>query len=140
MKVLTDAKHAELSGQANAFNQIVTALLESADSDIKAEDITAEFIIEAVQANDEGAEVTDLRPDLDAANTRVTELEGQLETANARVAELEAEIDRLPAEPPASISSSAEKGGEKQDLVDYAKKNQDSPLAVIEHAKKEGFI
>ncbi len=138
MKVLTDKQHAELLAGSTAFTQIVNAVVESG-TDITAEDITAETIIQMVQADDV-AEIVDLQPALDTANARVTELETQLQTANDRVSELEADLDNQPAEESATITSKAEVSGEKMDIIDFAKKNQDNPFAVIAEAEKQGLI
>lgn len=138
MKVLTDKQHADLLARADSFSQIVAAIVESGE-DITAEDITAETVIQMVQASDV-AEIIDLQPDLDTATARITELETELETAHSRVAELEADLDNQPAEAPATITAESEVTGEKTDILDFAKKNQDNPFAVIEAAKKQGLI
>ena len=138
MKVLTDKQHVDLQARADSFTQIVNAIVESGE-DITAEDITAETVIQMVQADD-AAEVVNLQPDLDTANARVTELETQVQTATDRVSELEADLDNQPAEESATITSEAEVSGEKMDIIDFAKKNQDNPFAVIAEAEKQGLI
>jgi len=139
MKFLTDQQYNELKEKSDAFSQVVTAIIGNSEG-VEAKDITAEHIIEALQGEGEGAQIVDLQPQLDTANARITELEGELETSNSRVTELEEELDSKPAEETAKITSKGEKTGEKKDLVDFAKENQNDPFAVIEQAKKEGFI
>ena len=138
MKVLTDKQHAELLAGSSAFTQIVNAVVESG-TDITAEDITAETIIQMVQADD-AAEVVNLQPDLDTANARVTELETQLQTATDRVTELEADLDNNPAEQTSTITAKAEVTSTKMDIIDFAAKNQDNPFAVLAEAEKQGLI
>lgn len=138
MKILTDKQHSDLMAQASAFVQIAEAVAQAGE-DITAEDITAETVIQMVQA-DEAAEIIDLQPQLDAANARISELETQLETANSRVSELEADLDNQPAEQSASIAPKAEASGEKMDIIDFAAKNQNDPFAILEKAEKEGLI
>lgn len=138
MKVLTDKQHADLLAKANSFDQIANAIVESGE-DITAEDITAETVIQMVQADDV-AEVMDLQPELDTANARISELETELQTANDRVSELEADLDNQPAEATATITAESEVSGEKMDIIGFANKNQDDPFAVIAEAKKQGLI
>ena len=138
MKVLTDKQHVDLQARADSFTQIVNAIVESGE-DITAEDITAEAVIEMVQADD-AAEVVNLQPDLDTANARVTELETQLQTANDRVSELEADLDNNPAEQTSTITAKAEVTSTKMDIIDFAAKNQDNPFAVLAEAEKQGLI
>lgn len=138
MKVLTDKQHAELLAGSSAFTQIVNAVVESG-TDITAEDITAETIIQMVQADDV-AEIVDLQPALDTANARVTELETQLQTATDRVTELEADLDNNPAEQTSTITAKAEVTSTKMDIIDFAAKNQDNPFAILAEAEKQGLI
>lgn len=138
MKVLTDKQHVDLQARADSFTQIVNAIVESGE-DITAEDITAEAVIEMVQADDV-AEIVDLQPALDTANARVTELETQLQTATDRVTELEADLDNNPAEQTSTITAKAEVTSTKMDIIDFAAKNQDNPFAVLAEAEKQGLI
>ncbi|MDD4009262.1 hypothetical protein [Proteiniphilum propionicum] len=139
MKFLTDQQYNELKEKSDAYSQIVTAIIGNSEG-VEAKDITAEHIIEALQAEGKDAKTVDLQPQLDLANARITELEGELETSNSKVAELEEELDAKPAEESAKITSKGETTGEKKDLIDFAKENQKNPFAVIEQAKKEGLI
>lgn len=139
MKVLTDKQHVDLQARADSFTQIVNAVVESGE-DITAEDITAETVIQMVQADD-ASEIIDLQSQLDTANARITEQETELQTATARISELETDLTNQPAEPPASITATAEVTNDKTDIIDFAKKNyQDNPFAVIAQAEKEGLI
>lgn len=141
MKILSDKQFEKMQADAASFQAIVSTMVESGE-DITAEDITAETVIQALQ--EAGQEDTqggeDLHPALDASNARISELEGALETANTRIAQLEQELDETPAETAATISSKGETTAEKQDILDFAKKNADDPFAVLAECEKQGYL
>lgn len=141
MKILKDNQFEELRAQADSYSSIVTAMVESGEG-ITAEDITAETIIQALQqvGEPEANEVEDLQPALDEANTRATELEGELAAANSRIVELESQLDETPGEDTATITSKGEPSAEKQDILDYAKKNAGDPFAILAEAEKQGYL
>lgn len=138
MKVLTDKQHADLQSKADAYTQIVNAVVESG-TDITAEDITAETVIQMVQADD-ASEIIDLQSQLDTANARIAEQEKELQTATAHISELETDLENQPAESSATIAATAEVTSDKMDIIDFAAKNQDNPFAVIAQAEKQGLI
>lgn len=141
MKLLKDNQFEELTARANAFLAIVSAMVESGE-DIKAEEITSDIVIQALQqaAENNTPGNDDLQQDLDTANARITELEGELTTSNNRIAELEKELDETPGDNPATITSKGETNGEKQDILDFAKKHADDPFAVVAEAEKQGYL
>lgn len=141
MKLLKDNQFEELTARANAFLAIVSAMVESGE-DIKAEEITSDVVIQALQQAAENgvAGSDDLQQDLDTANARITELEGEITTANSRIAELEKELDETPGSAPATITSKGEPNAEKQDILDFAKKNAGDPFAVLAEAEKQGYL
>lgn len=141
MKILKDNQFEELRAQADSYSSIVTAMVESGEG-ITAEDITAETVIQALQqvGEPEANDVEDLQPALDAANMRATELEGELAAANSRIVELESQLDETPGEVTATITSKGEPSAEKQDILDYAKKNAGDPFAILAEAEKQGYL
>lgn len=142
MKLLTDDKFALLTGQANAFIAIQTALVEASE-DMTAEDITSETVIEALQAATGESGDAELQTQLTEAQTQLTTAQTALETANTRITELEAEVaelDGIPATEGAKIVAKGEAGGKPVSLSEFANKNKGDTQAILEQAKKEGLI
>lgn len=141
MKLLTDDKFALLTGQANAFIAIQTALVEASE-DMTAEDITSETVIEALQGSVLQGALTETKTQLTKTEKLLAEQELALRTANDRIAELEAEMDELeltPAKKPATITPKSD-GGDPDTIAEFADKNQGDTFAILERAKKEGLI
>ncbi len=138
MKVLKDSQFDELKRNADAFSAVVAAMVEHGEG-ITAEEITAETVIQAMQS-ETPQEVADLQPDLDAAASRIGQLETELNEATTRVAELEQELDITPAAAPATITSTGETTGEKEDILAFAKKNAGDPFVILAEAEKQGYL
>ena len=141
MKLLTDDKFALLTGQANAFIAIQTALVEASE-DMTAEDITSEAVIEALQGSVLQGALTETETQLTQTQELLAAQELALKTANDRIAELEAELDVLeitPAKKPATITPKSD-GGDPDTIAEFADKNQGDTFAILERAKKEGLI
>lgn len=140
-KILKDSTYDELKAKADRLDAIVAKLRESAVG-FDLDELTGESIIDFIETGskiDEALEA-DTQAELETAKTRITELEKELETANARVAELEKELDETPAEEPAAITAKGETGGEEQDILKFAKKNENNPFTVLDKMKEQGFI
>lgn len=138
MKFLNDKDYNALKVKADHFNTIVNAIVENGEG-ITAEDVTAETVIQAMQQEAPESDTSDLQTRIEKISEDNTDLKTQLETANARVAELEKELNETPAEQPATITSKGE-AGEKQDILDFAKKHADNPFAVLAEAEKQGYL
>lgn len=141
MKLLKDNQFEELKAKADAFQAIVSAMVESGDG-ITTDDITSDTVIQALQqvAEEFTNEDEDIQSALDSANARILELESQLTTANIRIAELEKELDETPGESPATITSVGETSAEKKDILEFAKKNAGDPFAILAEAEKQGYL
>lgn len=142
MKLLNDKEHALLSAQAAAFVAVQTALVEASEG-INPEEITAEVVIEALQANANEAALTDAQAQVTATQELLTASELALKTATARVSELEtelSELEKLPATPSATITPSGDGGKETMTIAQFANKNAGDTEAILAQAKKEGLI
>lgn len=142
MKILNDEKFALLSAQADAFTAIQTAMVEASDG-VKPEEITADSIIEALQADTDESELVSAQTQLTETQTLLTSEQSALATANDRITALEAEVKTLggfPADNPASISSKGEPDGEPMTIAQFADKNKGNTQAILAMALKDGLI
>lgn len=141
MKVLKDNQFNEIKEKAEKFDAIVAAMTENSE-DIKAEDITAELIIEAMTPSEDGkdsSEVEELTTQINTLTTERDALQQRAETAEARVSELEA----LPAE-----ETAGGKTPKKSDMAEssldevntFAKSHANDQISVIEMVRKSGIV
>ncbi len=142
MKLLNDEKFNALTAQADAFCKIVAHITNNGD--IKAEEVTAESIIEALQqesGNDtDGSELQSKITDLQSKNE---DLQKDITAKDAKISELQAQLDELeetPAEQSATIVSKGDNNGKVESIVDFADKNAGNTQAILEKAQAEGLL
>jgi hypothetical protein len=138
MKILNDNKFTELLAKADNFDRIVAVFSDSAN-DVKAEDISADTIIDVLQHISE-SDTSGLNATIVSLNAQISELQQKLADANARIVELENELDTRPAEQSATIVSKGEPSAKPMDIIDFARKNADNPFLVLEEMKKQQLI
>ncbi len=142
MKFLNDEKFNALTAQADAFGKVVAHITKSGD--IKAEEVTAESIIEALQQESgdevEGskllAKITDLQ-------TKNEDLQKDITAKDAKIKELQAQLDEMdetPAEESAAIVSKGEQNGKSESVTEFADKNAGNTAAILAKAKEEGLL
>lgn len=138
MKILNDNKFTELLAKADNFDRIVAVFSDSVN-DVKAEDISADTIIDVLQHISE-SDTSGLNATIVSLNAQISELQQKLADADARIAELENELDTRPAEQSATIVSKGEPSAKPMDIIDFARKNADNPFLVLEEMKKQQLI
>jgi peptidoglycan hydrolase CwlO-like protein len=138
MKILNDNKFTELLAKADNFDRIVAVFSDSVN-DVKAEDISADTIIDVLQHISE-SDTSGLNATIVSLNAQISELQQKLADANARIVELENELDTRPAEQSATIVSKGEPSAKPMDIIDFARKNADNPFLVLEEMKKQQLI
>jgi predicted RNase H-like nuclease (RuvC/YqgF family) len=138
MKILNDNKFTELLAKADNFDRIVAVFSDSVN-DVKAEDISADTIIDVLQHISD-SDTSELNATIGSLNAQISELQQKLADANARIVELENELDTRPAEQSATIVSKGEPSAKPMDIIDFARKNADNPFLVLEEMKKQQLI
>ncbi|MDU1906416.1 MAG: hypothetical protein E6772_16725 [Dysgonomonas sp.] len=133
-KFMTNKELEPLQNKASTYDSIVAAILAT-NSNLKAEEVTAELIIEAITSN---AGATD--PEL---QSKFDTLQGQHNDLIVERNGLKEQVTNLlnsAAEDPAEISSDSEADAEPVSIADFANKNKGNTAAILEMAKKEGLI
>ena len=142
MKLVKKTLLSQLQTRADAFDAIVDSVVKSSEG-ATPEDITAETIIEALQANTDDAALTEAQNKLTKTQDLLTAKQTALQTANDRITELETEVktlEKLPGDNPAGISSKGEPDGEAMTLAQFADKNVGDTQAILAMAVKDGLI
>lgn len=142
MKLVKKTLFSQLQTRADAFDAIVNSVVQSSEG-ATPEDITAETIIEALQANTDDAALTEAQTKLTETQDLLTAKQTALQTATDRITELETEVKTLggfPADKPASINSKGEPTGESMTLAQFADKNKGNTEAILAMAVEEGLI
>lgn len=139
MKILTDKQFDGYKTKADEFDKIVNTVVESSEG-VEASTVTADTVIEVITAATtppDPAQSVDQTPEL---NARITQLEADLQASQNRVTELEAEINQTPGAESAIITSTGETSGKAPDILDFAKKHEGDPFAVLAEAEKQGYL
>lgn len=141
MKVLKDNQFNEMKAKADNFDLIVDSILQNS-IDMNAEDVTAQSIIDALQADPvtEQPDESALQNQINQSTAENVRLKTELDMANSRVAELQQQLDETPAEMPAAITSKGEPGGEGVSMAQFADKNAGDTHAILNKMKEEGII
>lgn len=141
MKVLKDNQFNEMKEKAEKFDAIVAAITENS-TDIKAEDITAELVIEAMtpseDAND-SSKVEELTAQINTLTTERDALQKRAETAEARVSELEG----IPAEETVGGKTPKKSDAPESSLDEvntFAKSHANDLASVIEMVRKSDIV
>lgn len=132
-KFLTDKEFDRLTNRSTMLTGIVAAVLAT-NSELKEEDVTADFIINAITSNNE----TD--PDLQA---KFDALQEEFETVSSERDGLQDQVNNLlnsAAEDSAVISSGSEVTAKPATLLDFANKNAGDTAAIINAAMEDGFL
>lgn len=132
-KFLTDKEFDRLTARSTMLTGIVAAVLAT-NSELKEEDVTADFIINAITSNNE----TD--PDLQA---KFDALQEEFETVSSERDGLQDQVNNLlnsAAEDSAVISSGSEVTAKPATLLDFANKNAGDTAAIINAAMEDGFL
>jgi len=139
MRILTDNQFNDLKQKAEGFDKIVNTIVEASEN-VEASTVTADTVIEVITAAATPPEhdaSEDKTPEL---NARITQLESDIKTSQDRVTELEAEINQTPGAESAIITSTGEPSGKAPDILDFAKKHEKDPFAVLAEAEKQGYL
>ncbi len=132
-KFLTDKEFDRLTNRSTMLTGIVAAVLAT-NSELKEDDVTADFIINAITSNNE----TD--PDLQA---KFDALQEEFETVSSERDGLQDQVNNLlnsAAEDSAVISSGSEVTAKPATLLDFANKNAGDTAAIINAAMEDGFL
>ena len=142
MKWLKDEEYQALKTKAENHDSIVNSILAKNGS-LKAEEITPEVILSAIENEGERAD--------DTLSGRVTELEQTIESLNSTVTELTTERDNLNlrveelGKLPGAVSVTAEKADteitsvETDDLLAFATANSGDTIAIAEKMREAGY-
>jgi TolA-binding protein len=150
MKFLNDNDYKSLKEKADSFDSIVNAIV-GAGEEVSAADVTAETVIEALQADhgetaDAGTlqqRVTELEGQVSERDTTIEELQSQVSERDTTIGELNtriADFEGAPAEDPAQIIPEGEPSSKEEDIAAFANKNKGDTRAILEQCKKEGLI
>lgn len=156
MKFLNDKDYNALKAKADHFDAIVAHVLANGEN-IKAEDVTAETVIQSMQ-NDSDSEESELQqpgtesqtaasePETNSEESEVEEtddLQAQLDTANATIESLNeriASFNSAPAADPVAIAPKSDPDAQEMDIAAFANKNKGDTNAILARAKEEGLI
>ncbi|MDR1716348.1 MAG: hypothetical protein LBS20_10925 [Prevotella sp.] len=133
-KFLTEKEFDSLTNRSTMLTNIVAAVLAT-NPELTEEDITAEFIIQAITSNNDATD-PDLQSNFDTLREQYDALEAERD-------ELQEQVNNLlgsAAEDPAGISSGSEAGAKSPTLLDYANKHKDDTAAIIKAAQEDGFL
>ncbi len=137
MKYLKNDAYNALDAAAKNWNTLVQKVLEN-NKDMKAEDVTPEMLLEAMESDDDSG-TSDLQTKLDDA------LE-QVKQKDAKIEELTSENEALKGTPAGkkddvTTGDGGEPlGGGGKDIKDFAAKNEGDTLAIMAEAEKTGFF
>lgn len=160
MKLLKPSEYTALKNKADGYDAIISAIVSKNDN-VTAEDITADNVIELLNATgDEDPQdpattdpVTDpsedttnqdpADPEEDTDADAKPDLQAQLDEANATIAAQQEEINSFnaaPAAEPAAIAPKSEPGAKSEDIAAFADKNAGDTHAILNRMKEEGII
>ncbi len=134
MKYLKNDAYNALDAAAKNWNSLVQKVLEN-NKDLKAEDVTPEMLLEAMESDDDSG-TSDLQTKLDEALQQVEQKDAQIE-------QLTSENEALKGTPKSKkedIKADAEPLGSGKDIKEFAEKNQGDTIAIMAEAEKTGFF
>ena len=142
MKWLKDEEHTALKAKADNYDSVVNSILAKNES-LKAEEVTPEVILSAIENEGEQAD--------DTLSGRVTELETTVDNLTTEVEELTTERDALQAkvellsvlpgaESITSVKPASESGAvETDDLLVFAKEHAGDTMAIAARMREAGY-
>lgn len=142
MKFLNNEDYNALKAKAEGFDKLVNTVVENGEN-IKAEDVTAETIIEALQREETPADSSDLQKTIDTLTAEKADLQTKLSAANQKATDLQSQLDELdtePAETETNIVSKGEQSGAEMDIAKFADANKGDTNAIIAKMKEEGIL
>ncbi|MDR1436826.1 MAG: DUF1804 family protein [Candidatus Symbiothrix sp.] len=137
MKVLKDQEYASLKQKADGFDTIVAAV-RKADPDTAEQEISAETVVEIINAVSE----TESDPDAALQSALDTATAG-LATANARITELETENANLresAGDDTGTVKTKTEVSGKEETLADFADEHSGDTSSILDECVKTGLI
>ncbi|MBK5720127.1 hypothetical protein JGH11_04500 [Dysgonomonas sp. Marseille-P4677] len=133
-KFLTDKEFERLTNRSAMLDSIVAAVVKT-NPELKAEDVTAELIIQALTSTDNASD-PGLQSKFDA-------LQEQYDGVVSERDNLQSQVDNLlngAAEDSASITSDSEVTAKPATLLDIAKNLKGDTAAIINAAIEDGFL
>lgn len=140
MKFLKDEHFAALKQKSDNFDSIVNSILGK-NPEMKAEDVTAEMVIDALNA--ESGDNSD--ETLSALKTEISNLKNQVGSITKERDDLQALNDELSELPGVKsltkkVAKAESSAIETDDVLKFAQQNSGNTLAIAEKLKAEGLV
>lgn len=133
-KFIKDSTYNELVAARDNWNTVAAHVANSGDGGegLRAETVTPQMVIDALEAESDTAQNAELQ----TALSRIQDLE----TENTSLTEQVANLQGSAGEPTATITSTGEPKGEKENIGSFADKHAGDTASILAEAKKEGLI
>lgn len=134
MKYLKNDAYNALDAAAKNWNTLVQKVLEN-NKDMKAEDVTPEMLLEAMESDDDSG-TSDLQTKLDEALESIVQKDAQIE-------QLTSENEALKGTPKSKkddVVTQEEPLSAGKDIKEFAEKNSGNTFAIMAEAEKTGFF